>query len=54
MKVSARNPTNLKDLERISKEEWAKIPVETCQNLVVNYRRRLESVIAIKGYAIDY
>lgn len=54
VKVSARNPTNLKDLERISKEEWAKIPVETCQNLVVNYRRRLESVIASKGYAIDY
>ena len=35
LKVSARKPTNSKDLERISKE-WAKIPVETCQNLIAN------------------
>ena len=54
VKVNARKPSNLKDLERIAKEEWAKIPVETCKNLVANYRRRLEAVIANKGYSIDY
>ena len=47
-------PSNLKDLETILEEEWAKIPVSTCRNLVVNFQRRLEAVIANKGYAIDY
>ena len=28
--VMARKPFNLKDLETFAKEEWAKIPVETC------------------------
>src|SRR4029434_10551026 len=30
---------NLKDLERICKEEWTKIPPEMCVNLVTNYKK---------------
>src|SRR4029434_4256572 len=31
---------NLKDLERICKEEWTKIPPEMCVNLVTNYKKK--------------
>ncbi|KAK3573583.1 hypothetical protein QTP86_028178 [Hemibagrus guttatus] len=30
----ARRPSNLKELELIAKDEWAKIPVETCKKLL--------------------
>ena len=50
----ARKPTNLTQLEVFAKEEWAKIPRETCRNLVDRYKNRLEAVIKNKGYAIDY
>lgn len=53
-RVSARRPSNLNDLETFAKEEWAKIPAEVCRNLISNYRKRLQAVIANKGYAIDY
>ncbi|KAK3517093.1 hypothetical protein QTP86_004153, partial [Hemibagrus guttatus] len=33
IRVMARRPSNLKELERIAKDEWAKIPVETCKKL---------------------
>ncbi len=42
--------SNLNVLERICKEEWDKIPPEMCANLVANYKKRLTSVIANKGY----
>ncbi|KAL1251813.1 hypothetical protein QQF64_019609 [Cirrhinus molitorella] len=29
----ARTPSNLKKLELIAKDEWAKTPVETCEKL---------------------
>lgn len=48
----ARKPSNIKNLE--TKEEWAKIPVETCRNLVSKYKNRLEAMIKNKGFAIDY
>ena len=32
----AKQPQNLKDLERICKEEWAKIPPKICTNLLKN------------------
>lgn len=54
IRVMARRPSNLKELELIAKDEWAKIPVETCKNLVSNYRKRLIAVIASKGYSINY
>ncbi|KAJ8343669.1 hypothetical protein SKAU_G00309980 [Synaphobranchus kaupii] len=43
-----------KDLERICKEEWAKIPPEMCANLVTNYKKRLTSVLANKGFSTKY
>ncbi|KAK3552729.1 hypothetical protein QTP86_021114 [Hemibagrus guttatus] len=33
IRVMARRPSNLKELELITKDEWAKIPVETCKKL---------------------
>ncbi len=52
--VAKRQPRNLNDLERICKEEWDKIPPEMCANLVANYKKRLTSVIANKGFATKY
>ncbi|KAI4898031.1 hypothetical protein NFI96_003273 [Prochilodus magdalenae] len=54
IRVMARRPSNLKELEIITKDEWAKIPVETCKKLVINYRKRLIAVIANKGFSISY
>ncbi|KAI4900894.1 hypothetical protein NFI96_031877, partial [Prochilodus magdalenae] len=33
IRVMARRPSNLKELELITKDEWAQIPVETCKKL---------------------
>ncbi len=52
--LAKRQPRNLNDLERICKEEWVKIPSEMCVNLVANYKKRLTSVIANKGFAAKY
>ncbi len=54
VRVAKRQPRNLNDLERICKEEWDKIPPEMCANLVANYKKRLTSVIANKGFATKY
>lgn len=54
IRVMARRPSNLKELELIAKDEWAKIPVETCKKLVSNYRKRLIAVIANNSFSIDY
>src|SRR4029434_4643219 len=36
-------------------EEWTKIPPEMCVNLATNYKKRLTSVLANKGYSTkDY
>ena len=40
--VAKRQPRNLKDLERICKEEWTKIPPKICANLLKNYNKRLD------------
>ena len=53
-RVMARKPSNIKNLETFAKEEWAKIPVETCRNLVSKYKNRLEAVIKNRGFAINY
>ncbi|KAJ4932549.1 hypothetical protein JOQ06_010967, partial [Pogonophryne albipinna] len=52
--VHARKPRNLDQLELFAMEEWAKIPQETCANLVKNYSKRLLSGVTQKGYTIDY
>lgn len=54
VRVARRQPTNLHDLERICKEEWAKIPPGVCAKLVVNYKKRLTAVLANKGFATKY
>uniref|UniRef100_A0AAY5K6A3 Transposase Tc1-like domain-containing protein n=1 Tax=Esox lucius TaxID=8010 RepID=A0AAY5K6A3_ESOLU len=36
---------NLKDLDKVCMDEWAKIPAAVCANLVKNYRKRMISVI---------
>ena len=51
--VAQRQPRNLKDLEKICMEEWAKIPAAVCASLVKNYRKRLTSVIN-KGFCTKY
>jgi len=35
-------------------EEWAKILPEVCANLLKNYRKRINSVIAKKGFCAKY
>ncbi len=50
VRVAKHQSQNLNDLERIFKEEWNKIPAEMCAKLVTNYKKRLTSVIANKGY----
>ncbi len=54
LRVSKRQPRNLNDLERICKEEWTKIPPEMCANLVTNYKKRLTSVLANKGFCTKF
>uniref|UniRef100_A0A3B4TCH2 Tc1-like transposase DDE domain-containing protein n=1 Tax=Seriola dumerili TaxID=41447 RepID=A0A3B4TCH2_SERDU len=41
VRIAQRQPRNLKDLEKICMEEWAKIPAAVCANLVKNYRKCL-------------
>ena len=53
IRVAQWQPTNLKDLERIYKEEWAKISHRICKNLVTNYRKHLAAVLANKGFFIS-
>ncbi|KAI3362192.1 hypothetical protein L3Q82_012521 [Scortum barcoo] len=54
LRVAQRQPRNLKDLEKICVEEWAKIPAAVCANLVKNYRKCLTSVIVNKGFCTKY
>ena len=52
--VHQRNPSNLKELEKICLEEWAKIPVARCAKLIATYLKRLVAVIAAKGGSTKY
>lgn len=54
IEVKKRKPKNLKELEQYAKEEWSKISVDTCRNLVDHYPKRLQQVIKSNGHAIDY
>ncbi|KAG2463360.1 TCB1 transposase, partial [Polypterus senegalus] len=49
MAVHRRFPSNLMELERCCKEEWAKLAKDRCAKLVASYSKRLEAVIAAKG-----
>ncbi|KAK6329452.1 hypothetical protein J4Q44_G00014300 [Coregonus suidteri] len=48
VRIAQRQHRNLKDLEKVCMEEWAKIPAAVCANLVKTYRKRMISVIANK------
>ncbi|KAK6305010.1 hypothetical protein J4Q44_G00237900 [Coregonus suidteri] len=39
VRIVQRQPRNLKDLEKVCMEEWAKIPAAVCANLVKTYRK---------------
>ena len=54
LRVAKRQPWNLKDLERICKEEWTKIPPKICANLLKNYNKHLTSVLTNKGFSTKY
>ncbi|CAJ0946779.1 unnamed protein product [Ranitomeya imitator] len=43
LNIVQRQPRNLKDLEEICMEEWAKVPAAVCANLFKNYRKLLTS-----------
>ncbi|KAK6320292.1 hypothetical protein J4Q44_G00093990 [Coregonus suidteri] len=40
VRIAQRQPRNLKDLEKVCMEEWAKIPAAVCANLVKTFRKR--------------
>jgi hypothetical protein len=54
VRIAQRQPRNLKDLEKVCMEEWAKIPAAVFANLVKNYRKCIISVIATKGFYTKY
>ena len=54
LRVAKQQPRNLKDLERICKEEWTKIPPKICANLLKNYNKHLTSVLANNGFSTKY
>ncbi|KAG2461859.1 TC1A transposase, partial [Polypterus senegalus] len=54
MAVHRRFPSNLMELERCCKEEWAKLDKDRCAKLVASYSKRLEAVIAAKGALTKY
>ena len=54
LRIAKWQPWNLKDLERICKEEWTKIPPKICANLLKNDNKHLTSVLANKCFATKY
>lgn len=54
IRVQARDPRNLEELKQICQDEWAKIPMNICQNLVKKYPNRLQAVLAAKGHNTKY
>jgi hypothetical protein len=52
--VHQRNPSNLKDLEQVCLEQWAKIPVARWAKLIETYHKRLGAVISAKDGSTKY
>ena len=52
--VHPRFPSNLMELERCCKEEWAELPIDRCAKIVASYSKRLEAVIAAKSASTKY
>lgn len=53
IRVHKRHPSNLDQLTRYCMEEWDNMPAQICQNLVINYKKRLH-VVNNKGFTINY
>ena len=54
VKVMERNPTNTEDLWVKLQEEWSKISIEDCQELIRSCSRRCAAVIENKGSFTKY
>ena len=54
VKVMERNPTTTEDLWVKLQEEWSKISIEDCQELIRSCSRRCAAVIEIKGSFTKY
>ena len=54
VKVIERNPTNTEDLWVKLQEEWSKISIEDCQELIRSCSRRCPAVIESKGSFTKY
>ena len=54
VKVMERNPTNTEDLWVKLQEEWSKISIEDCQELIRSCSRRCAAVIESKGSFTKY
>ncbi|KAG2470074.1 TCB1 transposase, partial [Polypterus senegalus] len=54
MAVHRHFPSNLMELERCCKEEWAKLAKDRCAKLVASYSKTLEAVTAAKGALTKY
>ena len=52
--VTKRQPSNKEVLWQYCQEEWEKIPVSVCSNLIQTYNNRLQAVIKAKGHATKY
>ncbi len=50
----ARKSSNVAELKQFCKEEWAKIPPQRCERLIVSYRKCLIAVVAAKGGTTSY
>lgn len=47
-------PPNPQHLKTVCLKEWAKTAPGQCERLVSSYRKRLEAVIANKGFSTEY
>lgn len=54
LRARTSRPNNTTELFAALKEEWSKIPIETCRSLVDSLPRRIEAVIAAKGGPTPY
>ena len=54
VKVMERNPTNTEDLRVKLQEEWSKISIEDCQELIRSCSRRCAAVIESQGSFTKY
>jgi hypothetical protein len=52
--VPTRYPKNIAELKQFCKEEWDKIPPDSCAVLIRNYREHLVEVIAAIGGSTSY